>query len=100
MRKLSNKWYYIWFVLNDFENDIMWINVEGIFLCFFEFVVKFYFIYLLKDFIVDENSDIIWCCEGIVSLCVLYVWYKNVWFIIFGIDGIEIYLNVLKIKNF
>lgn len=48
----------------------------------------------------DENSDIIWCCEGIVSLCVLYVWYKNVGFIIFGIDGIEIYLNVLKIKNF
>lgn len=30
LRKLSNKWYYIWFVLNDFENDTMRRIVKGI----------------------------------------------------------------------
>lgn len=60
---------------------------------------KPYFIYPLKDLIVDENSDITWRCEGIASPRASYVWYKNARLITSGTDGIEIYSNVLKIKN-
>lgn len=64
-----------------------------------KFAAKPYFIYPLKDLIVDENSDITWRCEGIASPRASYVWYKNARLITSGTDGIEIYSNVLKIKN-
>ncbi|XP_048781333.2 contactin-like isoform X3 [Ostrea edulis] len=60
---------------------------------------KPYFVYPLKDLIVDEDSDVTWRCEGIASPRATYVWYKNARLITAGTDGLEISSNVLRIRN-
>jgi hypothetical protein len=63
------------------------------------FAAKPYFVYPLKDLIVDENSDVTWRCEGIASPRATYVWYKNARLIPAGTEGVEISSNVLRIRN-
>ncbi|XP_078334418.1 contactin-like isoform X2 [Crassostrea virginica] len=60
---------------------------------------KPYFVYPLKDLIVDENSDISWRCEGIASPRATYQWYKNAKLLTADTAGIELTSNVLKIRN-